>query len=72
MNLKSFLTGLIVASLFFAGCKNDQTLPRDRRAEDPLMGNEKRITEIISKMTLEEKVNMLHGKHMFTSEPRQG
>ena len=74
MNLKSFLTGLIVASLFFAGCKNDQTLPRDRRAEDPLMGNEKRITEIISKMTLEEKVNMLHGKHMFTSEgvPSQG
>ncbi|MBR5935221.1 MAG: glycoside hydrolase family 3 C-terminal domain-containing protein [Bacteroidaceae bacterium] len=74
MNLKSFLTGLIVASLFFAGCKNDQTLPRDRRADDPLMGNEKRITEIISKMTLEEKVNMLHGKHMFTSEgvPSQG
>ena len=42
--------------------------------EDPLMQNEKRISEIISKMTLEEKVAMLHGKHMFTSEgvPAQG
>jgi len=74
MNLKCFLSGLIVASLFAAGCNSDQTLPRDRRTDDPLMRNEKRIDEIISKMTLEEKVNMLHGKHMFTSEgvPSQG
>ena len=38
------------------------------------MQNEKRISEIISKMTLEEKVEMLHGKHYFTSEgvPSQG
>lgn len=38
------------------------------------MKNEDRITEIMSKMTLEEKVAMLHGKHMFSSEgvPSQG
>lgn len=42
--------------------------------ESALMKNEDRITEIISKMTLEEKVAMLHGKHMFSSEgvPSQG
>ena len=74
MKLINLFTGLIVTSLFVAACNNDQTLPRDRRTEDPLMRNEKRINEIISKMTLEEKVNMLHGKHMFTSEgvPSQG
>ena len=38
------------------------------------MKNEDRITEIMSAMTLEEKVAMLHGKHMFSSEgvPAQG
>ena len=42
--------------------------------ESALMKNEDRITEIMSKMTLEEKVAMLHGKHMFSSEgvPSQG
>ena len=68
------ISNLLVAGVVILGCKNDPTLPRDRRASDPLMQNEKRITEIISKMTLEEKVAMLHGKHMFTSEgvPGQG
>ena len=32
------------------------------------MQNEKRISEIIGNMTLEEKIEMLHGKHYFTSE----
>ncbi len=57
------------------GCKNDVTLPRDIKGyDDPLMQNEKKITAIIKQMTLEEKVAMLHGKHMFTSEgvPAQG
>ena len=42
--------------------------------ESALMKYEDRITEIMSKMTLEEKVAMLHGKHMFSSEgvPAQG
>ena len=34
---------------------------------NPLLKNEERITEIIKSMTIEEKVNMLHGKNMFSS-----
>lgn len=69
---------LLAALLGFVvvGCKNsDSTLSRDVKGyDDPLMQNEKKITGIIKNMTLEEKVAMLHGKHMFTSEgvPSQG
>lgn len=35
--------------------------------ESQLLKYEDKITEIISQMTLEEKVNMLHGKNMFSS-----
>ena len=64
---------LLVVALFavaFCGCNGgDATLSRDVKGyDDPLMKNEKEITAIIKKMTLEEKVEMLHGKHMFTSE----
>ncbi|MBQ0057087.1 MAG: glycoside hydrolase family 3 C-terminal domain-containing protein [Bacteroidales bacterium] len=34
---------------------------------NPLMDHEEQITEIIASMTLDEKVEMLHGKHMFSS-----
>lgn len=34
---------------------------------NPLLQNEAKITEIIKSMMLEEKVNMLHGKNMFSS-----
>ncbi|MBO7417958.1 MAG: glycoside hydrolase family 3 C-terminal domain-containing protein [Bacteroidaceae bacterium] len=34
---------------------------------NPLLQHETEITEIIKTMTLEEKVNMLHGKNMFSS-----
>ncbi|MCR4603185.1 MAG: glycoside hydrolase family 3 C-terminal domain-containing protein [Prevotella sp.] len=39
-----------------------------------LLDHEQQITDIIKKMTLEEKINMLHGKNMFSSEgiPRLG
>ena len=39
-----------------------------------LMGNEQQIDDIIRSMTLEEKVDMLHGKNMFSSAgiPRLG
>ena len=62
---------LIVAlcAVVLSGCKGDATLSRDVKGyDDPLMNNEKQISAIIKKMTLEEKVAMLHGKHMFTSE----
>lgn len=34
---------------------------------NPLLQHEAKITEIIKSMTLEEKVEMLHGKTMFSS-----
>lgn len=65
----------IVLAGVICSCNDSRTLSRDRRQEpDPLMQNEGRIRQIISKMTLEEKVEMLHGKTMFTSQgvPSQG
>ena len=70
-----FTAVLLVAGLTVCGCKGDVILSRDVKGyDDPLMQNEKKITQIIKGMTLEEKVAMLHGKHMFTSEgvPSQG
>ena len=48
-------------------------LPRDSRVSK-LSQFDAQADEIIDQMTLEEKVAMLHGKHMFTSEgvPRLG
>ncbi len=52
---------------FMSACGvNDGVLSRDRH-DSRLTANEDRITDIISGMTLEEKIEMLHGKHMFTS-----
>ncbi len=34
---------------------------------NPLTQHEDEITNIIAEMTLEEKINMLHGKNMFSS-----
>ncbi len=51
---------LIAAIVFFFISTNAQQ-------SNPLLKNEARITEIIKSMTLEEKVNMLHGKNMFSS-----
>ena len=75
MRRNLFFVALFMAVLAICGCKGDSTLSRDvKYYEDPLMQNEKRISQIISNMTLEEKIEMLHGKHYFTSEgvPRQG
>lgn len=41
--------------------------PMMAQHENPLLQHETEITTMISSMTLEEKVNMLHGKHMFSS-----
>ena len=72
---KNLLFIALVVAGAVCSCKGDPTLSRDVKGyDDPLMKNEKEITAIIKKMTLEEKVAMLHGKHMFTSEgvPAQG
>ena len=50
---------LLAALLSFGVAKAQQT--------NPLLQHEAEITEIIKSMTLEEKVNMLHGKNMFSS-----
>ena len=64
---KTFIT--IASVLFISGCAVNES-----EKVSALMGNEDRITEIMSAMTLEEKVAMLQGKHMFSSEgvPSQG
>ena len=43
-------------------------------AKSPLLAHEQQIDGIISSMTLEEKIDMLHGKNMFSSAgiPRLG
>ena len=73
--MKRDLLVVALLAVVVCGCKGDPTLSRDVKGyDDPLMQNEKKITAIIKNMTLEEKVAMLHGKHMFTSEgvPSQG
>ena len=54
---KSFI--LLAASMVFGVASAQQ--------KNPLLQHEAEITEIIKTMTLEEKVNMLHGKTMFSS-----
>ncbi len=63
MNNK-FITILMMVFLFF-GCTvkgPDKTV-----FQSSLLQYDSQIDEIIEQMTLEEKVNMLHGKHMFVS-----
>ena len=67
--LKGHLAGLsiIICHLSFSPA-GAQSYPTE------LLGHEQQIDEIISGMTLEEKVEMLHGKNMFSSAgiPRLG
>ncbi|MDR0962559.1 MAG: glycosyl hydrolase, partial [Mediterranea sp.] len=53
------LSGIVIVS----ACGNGQP----EQKQSALMAYEAEITELISQMTLEEKVGMLHGKHMFSS-----
>ena len=50
---------LLASTCMLCACSSGEKQP-----ESALMKNEARITEIINEMTLEEKVNMLHGKNM--------
>lgn len=52
---------LVSIVLMFLGCKTEK-LP-----QSALLQNESRIDTLIQQMTLEEKIDMLHGKHMFVS-----
>ena len=70
---KIALLPLSLLMLFATSCKSDGMLPRDSRVSK-LSQFDAQADKIIDQMTLEEKVAMLHGKHMFTSEgvPRLG
>jgi beta-glucosidase len=75
-NLKHAKTSFAVVALAitaaFAGCSAPQSA--NVISQSTLMQWEDSINSIISKMTLEEKVEMLHGKNMFSSAgvPRLG
>ncbi|MDR1646391.1 MAG: glycoside hydrolase family 3 C-terminal domain-containing protein [Tannerellaceae bacterium] len=65
-----FLLPVCLTGIFLlAGCAQGE-----KARQSKLIANDARIDEIIAGMTLEEKIAMLHGKHMFTSEgiPRLG
>jgi beta-glucosidase len=51
-----------ICLLFLIGCAKKPTVH-----ESALLKYETQIDSIVAKMTLEEKIDMLHGKHMFTS-----
>ena len=59
---------LLMAALFFAVAAHPQSYPTK------LLAHEQEIESIIKQMTLEEKIDMLHGKNMFSSAgvPRLG
>lgn len=59
---KSILLSL-AAMLSLASCTEKQPIEK----ANPLLAHEDEITEIIAGMSLEEKVEMLHGKNMFSS-----
>ncbi|MCB8995420.1 MAG: glycoside hydrolase family 3 C-terminal domain-containing protein [Bacteroidales bacterium] len=59
--MKSKFLIIVIISVFFFACKNEKS------HMSSLLQYDAQITGIIEKMTLEEKINMLHGKHMFVS-----
>lgn len=61
-NMNKLFTALGITLLTACAQKSNESVQ-----VSPLMQNEDKITDLISRMTLEEKVNMLHGKHMFSS-----
>ena len=68
MRLKNIKTGIMVIAMASATTVLAQT------SKSSLLRHEKQIDAIIQDMTLEEKIAMLHGKNMFSSEgiPRLG
>ena len=68
MNNLLITAGSVMLAISFAACGGSETVLQRDRHQTRLDDNEEQISAIIGKMTLEEKVAMLHGKHMFTSE----
>ncbi|MFH0843298.1 MAG: glycoside hydrolase family 3 C-terminal domain-containing protein [Bacteroidota bacterium] len=55
------LISAVICTLLLVSCTEDKV------HKSALLKYDSEIDGIISQMTIEEKVNMLHGKHMFTS-----
>lgn len=62
---KNYSFGALGISLLLVSCGASDT--KSSAPHNPLMDHEEEITRIIEGMSLEEKVEMLHGKHMFSS-----
>ena len=63
MNNKSKWMTFLCSLSLLVSCSPQKEQPKGSL----LLCHEDEITEIIGQMTLEEKVNMLHGKNMFSS-----
>lgn len=61
MKIKISIFSILLFAIFLAACEDNQ------ETQSSLLSNESQIDSILSQMTLEEKVNMLHGKYTFTS-----
>ena len=59
--MKKFALPIFASVLAMASCTQQPV------QQNPLLMHEDEITEIIAGMTLEEKIEMLHGKNMFSS-----
>jgi beta-glucosidase len=70
MKFRILLPVCLAGIILLSGCAGEG----QRRRQSKLIANDARIDAIIAGMTLDEKIAMLHGKHMFTSEgiPRLG
>lgn len=60
--MKKLLLFSVATVLCMASCSKQEA-----QKPNPLLAHEDEITEIIAGMSLEEKVEMLHGKNMFSS-----
>ncbi len=65
---------MIVSTVVIASCENGVKPPATKKTEETFykgkeisMDNDQKIDSLISKMTLEEKIGMLHGNSMFTT-----
>jgi beta-glucosidase len=61
INMNRILISAVICTLILVSCTGN------KEHKSALLQYDAEINGIISQMTLEEKVNMLHGKHMFTS-----
>lgn len=74
MKKRKFITCMFFMGVALTACTGGNGMLKRDAHISHLSNFDKQADEIIAQMTLEEKVAMLHGKHMFTSQgvPRLG